>query len=75
MINDVLPKSYLIKQRRDQLNDMYHISSTPGKAEGAEVSFKQLLLERLQDFMGNNPEFDFENENIKIKISEELGLE
>ena len=69
MIHDELPKSYLLKQRRDQLNDMCHISSMPGKVEGAEVSFKQLLLKRLQDFMSNNPGFDFGNENIKIKIS------
>ena len=69
MLNDDLPKSYLIKQRRTQLNDMCHIISTPGKAEGAEVSFKELLNERVQDFINQNPEFDFENESVKVKIS------
>ena len=68
ILNDLL-KSYLIKQRRTQLNDMCHIISTPGKAEGAEVSFKELLNERVQDFINQNPEFDFENESVKVKIS------
>ena len=73
MLNDDLPKSYLIKQRQTQLNDMCHIISTPGKAEGAEVSFKELLNERVQDFINQNPEFDFENESVKVKISGKLG--
>ena len=62
-------------ERRTQLNDMCHITciSTPGKAEGAEVSFKELLNERLQDFINQNPEFDFENESVKVKISEGMG--
>ena len=68
MYND-LPKSYIIKQRRTQLNDMCHIVSTPGRAEGAEVSFKELLKERVQDLIDQNPEFDFENEIVKVKIS------
>ena len=60
MYND-LPKSNLIKQRRTQLNDMCHIVSTPGRAECAEVSFKELLKERVQDLINQNPEFYFEN--------------
>ena len=43
VINNDLNKSYFIKQRRAQLNDMCHISSTPRKPEGAEASFPQLL--------------------------------
>ena len=35
MVVDGLPKSYLVKHRRDQLNKMCHISSIPGDAEGA----------------------------------------
>ena len=68
MYND-LPKSYIIKQWRTQLNDMCHIVSTPGRAEGGEVSFKELLKERVQDLIDQNPEFDFENEIVKVKIS------
>ena len=68
MYND-LPKSYLIKQQQTQLNDTCHIVSTPGRAEGAEVSFKELLKERVQNLINQNPEFDFENESVKVKIS------
>ena len=53
MYND-LPKSYIIKQRRTQLNDMCHIVSTPGRAEEAEVSFKELLKERVQDLIDHS---------------------
>ena len=34
---DGLPKSYLVKQKREQLNQMRQISSTPGE-EGAQLS-------------------------------------
>ena len=37
MLNDDLPKSFVIKQGRTQLNDMCHIISTTGRARGAEV--------------------------------------
>ena len=43
MVMDGLPKSYLVKQRRDQLNDICYIISTPGEAEGAQISFTDLL--------------------------------
>lgn len=43
MIVDGLPKSYLVKQQRDELNDICHISPTPGNAEGAQMSFTDLL--------------------------------
>ena len=37
MICDDLPKSYLIKQRQNQLNNLCHKTSTPGEEEGAQV--------------------------------------
>ena len=37
-----LPRSYLIKQRQDHLNIMCHVIITPGKAEGAQLSFKDV---------------------------------
>lgn len=43
--------------------------STSGKTEKAEVPFKQIPQEGLGDSIQSNPDFDFENENIKIKIS------
>lgn len=63
-----LPRSYLIKQRRDDLNKMCSISSTPGSADGAQISFNSLLEERVKSFIDSNPTFDT-NETIKIKVS------
>lgn len=67
MFNDDLPKSYLIKQQQTQLHDMCHIISTLGKADGAEVSIKALLNERVQDLINQNPKFDSENECVRLK--------
>ena len=39
MTMDGLPKSYLVKQRRDQLNNICHITHTTGTAEGASAGF------------------------------------
>ena len=64
-----LTRSYLIKQRRDDLNRMCHVVATPGKAEGAQLSFNSILLERLEDFIETNPDFDYDNQTIKIKLS------
>lgn len=38
-----LPRSYLIKQCKDDLNKLCHITRTPGQAEGAQVDFKSEL--------------------------------
>ena len=56
MSNDDLPKSYLLKQQRTQLNGMCNIISTPRRAEGTKVSFKELLNKRVQDLINQNPE-------------------
>ena len=42
-----MPKSYLIKQCRDKLNSTCSIRSTPGDAPGAQVSFKEALINKL----------------------------
>ena len=62
MFND-LPKSYLIKQRQTQLNNMCHIISTPGRAKGVEVSFQELLKERVQDLLAK-----IQNLILKLKV-------
>ena len=33
MVIDGLPKSHLVKQRRDQLNKICHVTPTPGVAD------------------------------------------
>ena len=56
MLEDNLPWSYLVKQKRDQLNKLCHLSSTPGEEEGAQMLFKELLADRNQDYIGKHPE-------------------
>ena len=51
MLVDGLPKSYLVKQRRDQLNKMCHIISTPGEEHGAQLPFKELLKNRIKEYI------------------------
>lgn len=63
-----LPRSYLIKQKRDDLNKLCSITSTPGKADEAQFSFNSLLEERVKTFIDSNPTFD-NSESIRIKIS------
>lgn len=36
MVMDALPKSYLVKERRDQLNNVCHVTPTPGIVKGAQ---------------------------------------
>ena len=48
-------KSYLIKQRRAQLNSQVKITTTPGLAPGAQYSFKSLLKERIKNMVGTSP--------------------
>ena len=69
MIVESLPKSYLIKQRRNQLNKLCVISRTPGKSVGCQIDFQDKLRECLETFVSENPDFDFENNPVRIKIS------
>ena len=69
MIADGLPKSYLVKQRRDQLNDICHISPTPGDLEGAQMSFTGLLKERAADMISREEGKNWAEEPIQVKIS------
>ena len=45
---DGLPRSYLIKQCRSELNSICHISRTPGKNTGAQLSFKEELRSQIR---------------------------
>ena len=38
-----LPISYLIKQCKEDLNRLCHITRTPGQVEGAQLDFKSEL--------------------------------
>lgn len=64
-----LPRSYLVNQIRNALNKLCHVVRTPGEAEGAQISFYGALQEKLEDLLTSNPNFDYANENVKIKLS------
>ena len=65
-----IPKSYLVKQRRDQLNEICHIiDPTPGSAEGAQMSLTGLLKARVQDLISRDKETNWKEHPIQVKIS------
>ena len=68
-VKNGVPRSYLIKQCKNNLNKLCHVTSTPGPFEGALISFKSLLSQQISAFKEKNLDFDFDNETLKIKIS------
>ena len=70
MLFDDLPRSYFVKQKRNQLNDMCHITSTRGIDEGAEVSSKELLRERINVYVTTLPTVISQGETFKLKFLE-----
>ena len=48
MIVDDLPKSYLVKQCRSNVNALFTISRTPGKHPGAQLNFKEELRSEIR---------------------------
>jgi len=43
-----LPRGYLIRQCKENLNQLCHITRTPGAAEGAQLIFKEELTNRIK---------------------------
>lgn len=43
-----LPRSYLIRQCKENLNQLCHITRTPGAVEGAQLIFKEELTNRIK---------------------------
>ena len=70
MITDNLPRSYLVKQCREQLNKMCHIEALDGNFERGKVSSVETVFKELiSDCLKQNPDFDTINDKIKIKIN------
>ena len=55
-----LPRSYLIKQKRSDLNKLFHIERTPGNYPGAQISFKDTLQEHIRGYLKSNPNHPLE---------------
>ena len=69
MLFDDLPRSYLVKQKRNQLNGTCYVTSTPGNEEGAQVYFKEPLRERIKDYVTTHPTVISQGETVQLKIS------
>ncbi|XP_028418693.1 uncharacterized protein LOC114544180 [Dendronephthya gigantea] len=65
---DDLPRSYLIKQKRSDLNKLCHVESVPGNFPGAQISFSTTLKGHIKQFLEDHPDYSL-NEPIKVKIS------
>ena len=68
MICDDLPKSYLIKQKRNQLKNINSIEPVPGQYPGAQVSFSEPLKNHVRDFFRSDPSNNL-TEPVKFKTS------
>ena len=64
LISDNLPKSYLIKQLRSDMNTLCHIQQTPGKPEGVEIDVVQELRFAIKSLQLKNP--DCKNVTVKF---------
>ena len=62
-----LPKSYLIKQLRTDLNNTYHIERTDVKCSGAKLDFSSTLAAHVQELLLHKTEL--RNEVVQVKLS------
>ena len=67
LLSDCFPKSYLIKQKRNELNKLCHIERTPGEYPGAQISFSETLQDHIKQFLESNPNYKVD-EPIKVKL-------
>lgn len=67
MITEGLPKSYLVKQSRTNLNNTYHIERTTGQYPGASISFTSTLREHIKQLLEHSPEL--KDNTIQVKLS------
>ena len=66
-ISEGLPKSYLIKQLRHDLNKAYHTERSPGKFAGAKINFTATQTDDIKELLTERPEL--KGEAIHIKLS------
>ena len=65
-----LPRSYLVKQCRQDLNRMCHLEGLKVQFPGAKVSsVENLLADHVSDYINKNPGFCAETDSMQIKIS------
>ena len=67
LYND-LPRSYLINQKRSDLNKLCHIEKYPGIYPGAQITFVDTLQDHISDFLKSHPNHP-PQKPIKVTIS------
>lgn len=65
---DDLPRSYLIKQKRTDLNKLTNVERIPGRYPGAQIPFVETLVKHVSELLQSHPNYGI-NEPIKVKIS------
>lgn len=68
MVENGLPKSYLIKQARKNLNQLMHIERTPGQYPGAQLNLRDALKQKVEKLLEEDPNC-FKNNPIQVKFS------
>ena len=68
MICDDLLKSYLIEEKRNQLNNICSTEPVAGQYPGAQISFTETLKSHVRELLQTDPSHDM-TEPIKVKIS------
>lgn len=48
-----LPRSYLVKKSKQNLNKQCHLTKTPGEAPGVQCSFKELLKDHISELVSD----------------------
>ena len=66
---DDLPRSYLVKQKRSELNKLCHVEKVPGQFPGAQISFSETLKDHIRDFVKSHPDHNVTDDPIQVKIS------
>ena len=66
-LSEDLPKSYLVKQLRTDLNKTYHIERTVGEYPGAKLNFTSTLADHVQELLPHKPELA--NDVVQVKLS------
>ena len=64
MLNEGLPRSYLIKQCRNQLNMIYTTQKTPSPIPGTQLEFEIVLRDELSKFLAKSDNTSKQYQNM-----------
>ncbi|XP_028513002.1 uncharacterized protein LOC110242751 [Exaiptasia diaphana] len=72
LVTNDIPQSYLIKQKRDNLNSLCHIERVPGPHPCAQRSFDSMLKESVTKYLDSHPSHDLTKD--ALKAINDLGI-